>query len=65
MKKSVTIPVVGIGGIKEMNVSQVMSAGIDGVAVVSAILGAEDCYAAARRLRELLMNSEFRIKQRI
>ncbi|CAA7603238.1 thiamine-phosphate diphosphorylase [Acididesulfobacillus acetoxydans] len=65
IKKSVTIPVVGIGGIKEMNVSQVMSAGIDGVAVVSAILGAEDCYAAARRLRELLMNSEFRIKQRI
>ncbi|MDP4127769.1 MAG: thiamine phosphate synthase, partial [Bacillota bacterium] len=38
IKKSVAIPVVAIGGISEANLHQVMCKGIDGIAVVSAIL---------------------------
>ncbi|KUO76029.1 MAG: thiamine-phosphate synthase [Desulfosporosinus sp. BRH_c37] len=55
IKKSVTIPVVAIGGIKRTNLHQVMATGIDGVAVVSAILAQEDILKAAKQLRELMI----------
>lgn len=54
IKKSVTIPVVAIGGINESNLRQVMAKGIDGVAVVSAILAKENILDTARHLHELL-----------
>lgn len=54
IKKSVTIPVVAIGGINENNLKRVMATGIDGVSVVSAILGKENILKAARQLREEL-----------
>lgn len=44
------LPSVGIGGITADNVRSVIEAGADGVAVVSAILGAEDPESAARQL---------------
>jgi thiamine-phosphate pyrophosphorylase len=49
--RAVSIPVVAIGGIKEGNVEEVIAAGADGVAVVSAVVAAQDIEAAARRLR--------------
>ena len=52
IKKSVTIPVVAIGGINENNLKRVMVTGIDGVSVVSAILAKENILKAARQLRE-------------
>lgn len=52
IKKSVTIPVVAIGGINENNLEMVMVTGIDGVSVVSAILDKENILKAARQLRE-------------
>lgn len=39
---AVNIPVVAIGGINRSNVTELFGSGIDGVAVVSAIFGAED-----------------------
>ena len=45
------LPLVGIGGITVKNAAAVLSAGADGIAVVSAIVGAEDVEAAARALR--------------
>ncbi|URZ02121.1 thiamine phosphate synthase [Clostridium felsineum] len=42
IKKSVKIPMVGIGGIDEENAREVILAGVDGISVVSAILGAKD-----------------------
>jgi len=48
IKKAVSIPVVAIGGINQNNVADVMKAGADGVAVISAILGAESPEAATR-----------------
>ena len=49
-----TVPVVAIGGINLENVSRLSGSGIDGVAVVSAIFGAEDICAAASNLRGAL-----------
>jgi len=50
--EAVRIPVVAIGGINEGNVEEVIRAGAAGVAVISAVVGAPDIAAAARRLRQ-------------
>lgn len=47
-----SIPVVGIGGINHGNAAAVIEAGADGVALISAIVGAGDPEAAARELRK-------------
>lgn len=47
---SVEIPTVAIGGISEKNVLELTGSGVDGVAVVSAIFGAEDPGRAAADL---------------
>lgn len=50
IRAAVTIPVVAIGGINSNNAADVIAAGADGVAVVSAVIGAPDVAAAAREL---------------
>jgi len=45
------LPVVGIGGIDERNAPEVIRVGAAGVAVVSAVAGADDPVAAVRSLR--------------
>lgn len=50
IKAHVKIPVVAIGGINHGNVEEVLRAGADGVAVVSAVVGAEDIKEATRSL---------------
>lgn len=45
---AVQIPVVAIGGISLTNMEELAGTGIDGVAVISALFGAEDKEAAAR-----------------
>jgi thiamine-phosphate pyrophosphorylase len=49
IKKHAGIPVVAIGGINEKNFVPLREAGIDGLAIVSAILGKEDIKEAARK----------------
>jgi thiamine-phosphate pyrophosphorylase len=51
MKKAVSVPVLAIGGISRDNVSTVIGAGADGVAVISAVVGQPDITAAARDLK--------------
>lgn len=46
----INIPVVAIGGIKKSNLLQIMDAGANAAAVISAILQAEDPEAATREL---------------
>ncbi|CAN5296559.1 thiamine phosphate synthase [soil metagenome] len=46
-----TLPCVAIGGINSRNAASVWAAGVDGLAVVSAITGAPDPRAAAAHLR--------------
>jgi thiamine-phosphate pyrophosphorylase len=50
VKAAVGIPVVAVGGITEENIQQVIEAGSDAAAVVSAVCGAGDVSSAARRL---------------
>jgi thiamine-phosphate pyrophosphorylase len=54
IKKSITIPVVAIGGINENNIEQLKSANIDGFAIVSAILGKANIKVAAERMKALI-----------
>lgn len=54
IKESVSIPVVAIGGISLENVKQVITTGIDGVSVVSAILAKDNILFAAKQLREVI-----------
>ena len=51
---SVDLPVLAIGGIDASNVHEVLDTGVSGIAVVSAMLGAPDPGAEARRLRRVL-----------
>ncbi len=48
-------PTVAIGGMNLATVSDVMACGVDGVAVVSAIISADDPQRAARELRDIVM----------
>lgn len=50
---AVDIPVTAIGGISKDNILELSGAGIDGVALVSAIFGAEDIEGRCRELKEL------------
>ncbi len=52
VKDAVHVPVVGIGGIDSSNIADVVAAGADAVAVISAVCGAEDPKAATRELVE-------------
>ncbi|MFA5181017.1 MAG: thiamine phosphate synthase [Syntrophales bacterium] len=54
IKAAVDIPIVAIGGIKAENVRDVMATGVDGVAVVSAIMDQRDIGAASRQLAALI-----------
>ena len=47
-------PLVAIGGITAENARSVVEAGADGVAVISALLGADDLTEAARTFQALL-----------
>lgn len=51
---AVQIPAVAIGGITKDNIAELSGTGIDGVAVVSAIFGADDIGAATSELRQLV-----------
>jgi thiamine-phosphate pyrophosphorylase len=52
--QAVSIPVVAIGGIKATNTAELIQAGAAGVAVVSAVMAADDPEAAARELCQVV-----------
>lgn len=54
---NVSIPKIAIGGINRSNISDVISCGADGAAVISAILGEENIEEASRRLMNILKDS--------
>ncbi len=56
ISEAVDIPVVAIGGINIQNISRLSGSGVDGVAVVSAIFGAERPGEAAAKLLRLARN---------
>lgn len=50
IKEKVSIPVVGIGGIGIGNIAEVKKTGIDGVSLISAILGSSDIEGTSKAL---------------
>ncbi len=52
ISEAVEIPFVGIGGVTPANAADVVAAGADGVAVISAITTAEDPEAATKQLSD-------------
>jgi len=51
VRKLVRLPLIGIGGINDANIADVVAAGADGIAVISAIVAAPSPEEAARLLR--------------
>ena len=52
IKRAVRIPVVAIGGINAGNLAALADSGADGIAIISAVLGAPDARRAAEDLRK-------------
>ncbi len=50
VKSQVSVPVVAIGGINIDNIADVVDAGADSIAVINAVLGADDIIEASQRL---------------
>ena len=54
VKNEINIPLFGLGGIKSGNMLQAMSAGADGIAMISAIFGSEDIRKTAAAFTKAL-----------
>ncbi len=54
IKRRVRIPVVAIGGINKDNLEEILEAGADGIAVISAVTEAVDMENAVKELRDKL-----------
>ena len=59
IRKSISIPVVAIGGIQLTNAAQILHAGADGLAVVSALVSAPDISAAAKQFTDLIQQVKY------
>lgn len=57
-RQQVSVPIVAIGGITVGNAPQLIAAGADGVAVITALFGAPDIRAAARKFTTLFPRHE-------
>lgn len=58
MRAAVSIPLVAIGGIGASNINEVIMAGADGVAVISAVVGQPDIAMAVRSLKTLIVRAK-------
>ena len=61
--QAVDVPVVAIGGINKGNIRDVIRAGADGAAVVSAIMAKPDIKAAAHELKVMVLNEKRELKR--
>jgi thiamine-phosphate pyrophosphorylase len=57
LRAEIRVPLIGIGGITHANVAEVVRAGADGVAVISAVCAAPDPAAATRRFLDLIRSA--------
>ena len=57
IRAAVSLPLVGIGGIGPANAADVLRAGCDGIAVVSAIVSASDPARAAAHLKTIILRT--------
>ncbi len=59
VRQRVKIPILAIGGITADTAKGVLSSGADGIAVISAIMGAEDIHAATKNLLSKMEKNSF------
>jgi thiamine-phosphate pyrophosphorylase len=59
IRRAVSLPLVGIGGLNQQNAAPVIQHGADGIAVVSAIVAAADPEQAAWQLRQEITRVKF------
>lgn len=57
VKQHIRIPVFGLGGIKRGNIQDVLAAGADGVAMISAVLASGDIKVAAEEMNRIINES--------
>ncbi len=57
IRQAVDIPIVAIGGINQGNIQEVIRAGADSAAVVSAVVSKDDVVKAAHDLRDLILKA--------
>lgn len=60
IKQAVDLPIVAIGGINRGNITDVIRAGADSVAVASAVVGHPDIEKAAHELRDMILKARLR-----
>jgi thiamine-phosphate pyrophosphorylase len=65
IRAAVSIPLIAIGDIGMHNISDVVDAGADGVAVISAVVGQPDITAAARALKNRVLECKAQRRARI
>ena len=53
IRQAVTAPLVGIGGVNSTNFEQVLQTGVNGAAIVSGILAADDIEAEVRKFKTI------------
>lgn len=58
LRKLTSKPLIAIGGINETNVQPVLESGADSIAVVSAICSSKDPYEAAKRLKQIIHDTQ-------
>jgi thiamine-phosphate pyrophosphorylase len=57
VRAAVNVPILAIGGIKKANLDQVLAAGANGIAVISAIISADDPLVASQDLLATLRST--------
>ena len=57
VKQNCKKPIIAIGGINEKNIYDVIKAGADGVAIVSAICGAKNIKEQAKKIKEIILKN--------
>ncbi len=60
IRKATRLPIIAIGGIKIGHAAEVMQAGADGIAVISAVISAPDISVAARDFRKRIGEARLR-----
>ncbi len=63
IRQAVDVPVVAIGGINRGNIQDVIRAGADSAAVVSAVVAQEDPRSAAHELKDLILKVRPRVRE--
>ncbi|MBN1161770.1 MAG: thiamine phosphate synthase [Dehalococcoidales bacterium] len=58
IKKVLDLPIVAIGGINKANITEVMEAGANAAAVISAVMGADDIEKATRELVNIIKGAK-------